>query len=250
MRAWVNGRLLDDPDGSRDHRAGPRVDRRRRGLRGGQGGGRPAVRADPAPRPAGPVRGRDWACPTPTRTRYAGAWPPSCDGQDLPLGRLRITYTGGVAPLGLRAAATARRRWSWSPRPCSPAPRTDGGGDGAVAAQRARRPGRAQDDVVRRERGRPGPRPPSAAPPRRSSPTWPATSARAPGRNVFYVVDGELRTPTLASGCLAGISRALLLEWYGAREVDEPVEVLDAGRRDLPGVDDPRRAAGAPVRRP
>jgi branched-chain amino acid aminotransferase len=41
-------------------------------------------------------------------------------------------------------------------------------------------------------------------------------------------------TPTLASGCLAGISRALLLEWYGAaplagvalREVDEPVEVL------------------------
>ncbi len=46
------------------------------------------------------------------------------------------------------------------------------------------------------------------------------------GSNVFYVVDGELRTPTLASGCLAGISRDLLLEWYGAREVDEPVEVL------------------------
>jgi branched-chain amino acid aminotransferase len=46
------------------------------------------------------------------------------------------------------------------------------------------------------------------------------------GSNVFYVVDGELRTPTLAAGCLAGISRALLLEWYGAREVDEPVEVL------------------------
>ena len=43
---------------------------------------------------------------------------------------------------------------------------------------------------------------------------------------MFYVVDGELRTPTLASGCLAGITRALLLEWYGAREVDEPVEVL------------------------
>ena len=46
------------------------------------------------------------------------------------------------------------------------------------------------------------------------------------GSNVFYVVDGELRTPTLAAGCLAGISRALLLEWYGGREVDEPVEVL------------------------
>jgi branched-chain amino acid aminotransferase len=43
---------------------------------------------------------------------------------------------------------------------------------------------------------------------------------------VFYVVDGELRTPTLGSGCLAGVSRALLLEWYGGREVDEPIDVL------------------------
>lgn len=47
------------------------------------------------------------------------------------------------------------------------------------------------------------------------------------GSNVFYVVDGELRTPTLASGCLAGVTRALVVEWCGAREVDEPlVEVL------------------------
>ena len=46
------------------------------------------------------------------------------------------------------------------------------------------------------------------------------------GSNVFYVLDGELRTPTLASGCLAGISRELLLEWYGGREVDEPLDVL------------------------
>ncbi len=46
------------------------------------------------------------------------------------------------------------------------------------------------------------------------------------GTNVFYVVDGELRTPTLASGCLAGVTRELLVEWCGAREVDEPIEVL------------------------
>ena len=45
------------------------------------------------------------------------------------------------------------------------------------------------------------------------------------GSNVFYVVDGELRTPTLDSGCLAGVTRALVLEWYGGREVDEPLEV-------------------------
>ncbi|HET7356886.1 MAG TPA: aminotransferase class IV [Nocardioidaceae bacterium] len=46
------------------------------------------------------------------------------------------------------------------------------------------------------------------------------------GSNVFYVVDGELRTPSLGSGCLAGVSRALVLEWCGGREVDEPFEVL------------------------
>jgi branched-chain amino acid aminotransferase len=43
-----------------------------------------------------------------------------------------------------------------------------------------------------------------------------------------YVVDGELRTPTLSSGCLAGVTRALVVEWCGAREVDEPLAtVLD-----------------------
>lgn len=44
--------------------------------------------------------------------------------------------------------------------------------------------------------------------------------------NVFYVVGGELRTPTLASGCLPGVTRALVLEWYGGREVDEPISVV------------------------
>ena len=48
------------------------------------------------------------------------------------------------------------------------------------------------------------------------------------GSNVFYAVDGELRTPTLASGCLAGITRELLVEWCGVREVDEPLEVLQS----------------------
>jgi branched-chain amino acid aminotransferase len=47
------------------------------------------------------------------------------------------------------------------------------------------------------------------------------------GSNVAYVVAGELRTPSLESGCLAGITRALLLEWCGAREMDEPIAVLD-----------------------
>ena len=45
---------------------------------------------------------------------------------------------------------------------------------------------------------------------------------------MFYVVDGELRTPSLASGCLAGISRELVLEWCGATEVDEPLAEVRA----------------------
>ncbi len=44
--------------------------------------------------------------------------------------------------------------------------------------------------------------------------------------NVFYVVDGELRTPTTATGLLNGISRRLLVAATGAREVDAPYEVL------------------------
>ncbi len=45
------------------------------------------------------------------------------------------------------------------------------------------------------------------------------------GSNVFYVVDGELRTPTLACGCLAGVTRALVIEWCGGargRRAAEP----------------------------
>ncbi|HNJ79876.1 MAG TPA: aminotransferase class IV, partial [Marmoricola sp.] len=48
------------------------------------------------------------------------------------------------------------------------------------------------------------------------------------GSNVGYVLDGQVRTPTLASGCLAGVTRGLFLEWTDAVEVDESIEVLGA----------------------
>jgi branched-chain amino acid aminotransferase len=51
------------------------------------------------------------------------------------------------------------------------------------------------------------------------------------GSNVFYVIDGRLVTPTLASGCLAGITRELVLEWCDeAIEDDAPVEVLHSAQ--------------------
>ncbi|HEY0216747.1 MAG TPA: aminotransferase class IV, partial [Cellulomonas sp.] len=46
------------------------------------------------------------------------------------------------------------------------------------------------------------------------------------GTNVFVVQGSELLTPPLSSGCLAGVTRALMLQWYGAREVDLPYEAL------------------------
>ncbi|MEV0199206.1 aminotransferase class IV [Nonomuraea sp. NPDC050691] len=46
------------------------------------------------------------------------------------------------------------------------------------------------------------------------------------GSNIFIVRGGRLLTPTLASGCLAGVTRALVLEWCGGEETDVPLSAL------------------------
>jgi branched-chain amino acid aminotransferase len=47
------------------------------------------------------------------------------------------------------------------------------------------------------------------------------------GTNVFVVHDGRLVTPPLSAGCLAGVTRALLLEWLPEIvEADLPIDVL------------------------
>ena len=46
------------------------------------------------------------------------------------------------------------------------------------------------------------------------------------GTNVFVVMDGRVLTPPLASGCLAGVTRALVIEWFGAVEEPMPYEAL------------------------
>ena len=48
------------------------------------------------------------------------------------------------------------------------------------------------------------------------------------GSNVFLVHDGGLVTPTLATGCLPGVTRALVLECTDAEERDVPLEALAA----------------------
>lgn len=46
------------------------------------------------------------------------------------------------------------------------------------------------------------------------------------GSNVFLVVDGSLLTPPLSSGCLAGVTRELLLEVLDVEERDVPISAL------------------------
>ncbi|MDD2858613.1 MAG: aminotransferase class IV [Candidatus Nanopelagicales bacterium] len=45
--------------------------------------------------------------------------------------------------------------------------------------------------------------------------------------NVIVVIDGEPLTPSLASGCLPGVTRSLAIEWLGVREADLPLQVLE-----------------------
>lgn len=56
------------------------------------------------------------------------------------------------------------------------------------------------------------------------------------GSNVFVALDGELVTPTLASGCLAGITRELLLE--ALRRAGVPVGERDVAVEALASADE------------
>ncbi|CAM5577733.1 hypothetical protein SALBM311S_12258 [Streptomyces alboniger] len=68
------------------------------------------------------------------------------------------------------------------------------------------------------------------------------------GSNVFVVLDGEIHTPPLASGCLAGITRAFTVEWTGAKETDLPLDVLERADEVLT-LDPAGRPGRAPRRR-
>ena len=48
------------------------------------------------------------------------------------------------------------------------------------------------------------------------------------GSNVFVVVDDRLVTPALSTGCLAGVTRGLVLQWCGGSEEELQLAALDA----------------------
>ena len=217
MRAWINGDLLADPTAAGDRGHRPRLHRRRRCLRGGQGRRRRALRADPAPRPARAVRGRPRAARRPTTTPYDGASRP-CSTAQRPAARPAADH------LHRRAA----RRWG---RDAADGPPTLVVADSAIDAAARRRPRSRPSRGPRNENGataglkttsyaenvdRAGARRTSTAATEAIFANTAGHLCEGTGSNVFYVVDGELRTPDAwRRGCLAGVTRALVLEWCG-----------------------------------
>lgn len=56
------------------------------------------------------------------------------------------------------------------------------------------------------------------------------------GSNVFVVLDGRILTPALTTGCLAGVTRALVLEWLAADAPDlfAPASASAAAEAEMP----------------
>lgn len=178
------------------------------------------------------------------------------DSHRLPLARVRITVTGGTAPLGSErgeAPATVMvAAGSLSPpAPTTavcvvPWPRNERGAlagikstsyaENVVALARARDQGCSEALFA----------------------TTTGLLCEGTGSNVFVVLDGRLCTPPLSSGCLAGVTRALVLETTDAVEVDlsmadlvaaEEVFLTSTGRdvQAVHRVDDRDLSAPGPV---
>ena len=138
--------------------------------------------------------------------------------------RLRITVTGGPAPMGsgradvpptVIVAASPAEDWPAEAAVCTvPWPRNEHGvlagikttsyAENVVALAFARERG-ASEAIFGNLAG---------------------SLCEGTGSNVFLVVDGRLVTPTLMSGCLAGVTRQLLIEQVGAEEWDVPLAGL------------------------
>ncbi|SED76807.1 aminotransferase class IV [Streptomyces sp. TLI_105] len=176
------------------------------------------------------------------------------EANPMELGRLRITYTGGLSPLGsergdagaslvVALGETSRRPdstavitvpWTRNERGALTGLKTTSYAENVVALARAREQG-ASEALFANTVGQ---------------------LCEGTGSNVFVVVDGRILTPPVSSGCLAGITRALAVEWTGAQETDLPLEVLESADeifltstlRDVQAVHrvDGRELAGAP----
>ena len=223
MRTWVNGRLVEESEAVVsvfDH-----------GLTVGDGVFETVKVVDGVPFALGRHLGRlarsadGMGLPAPDLERARTACAAVVAQAPVGLHRLRITYTTGIAPLGSgrgdaeptlviaiaplgtwpETATVARVPWPRNERGALTGLKTTSYGENVVALAHAHRLG-AAEALFADTQGR---------------------LSEGTGSNVFVVVGGRLLTPSLSSGCLAGVTRALLLEWTDAAEAELPVEVLD-----------------------
>ncbi|MEU6680508.1 aminodeoxychorismate lyase [Streptomyces sp. NPDC046853] len=223
MKIWLNGGLQDVETA--------RVSVLDHGLTVGDGifetvksvEGRPFALTRHLDRLARSARGL--GLPEPDLDEVRAACAAVLDADPMPLGRLRITYTGGLSPLGsdrgdqgqtlVVAHGEAERRpdstavitvpWTRNERGALTGLKTTSYAENVVALARAHEQG-ASEALFANTVGQ---------------------LCEGTGSNVFVVIDGEIHTPPVASGCLAGITRALTVDWTNARETDLPLDVLD-----------------------
>jgi branched-chain amino acid aminotransferase len=230
MHAWVDGSLLADPGAA----AVPVTDH---GLTVGDGVFESIKVVQGRPFALGPHLDRlersavGLGLDAPDRSLVESGVRAVLDAEHLPLGRLRITVTGGPAPLGsgrgdagqtvvvvaapmgpaAPSSAVVTVPWPRNERGATAGLKTTSYAENVIALAHAQQQG-ADEAVLANTVG---------------------DLCEGTGSNVFYVVDDELRTPTLASGCLAGVTRALVLEWCGGREVDAPLAKVAAAAEEV-----------------
>lgn len=138
--------------------------------------------------------------------------------------RIRITYTGGVSPLGSErgsagptlmvavaplvpsapSAAVVTVPWPRNERGALAGLKTTSYAENVVALAYARERG-GTEAICADTAGR---------------------LCEGTGSNVILAIDGRLVTPSLASGCLAGVTRSLAIEWCDIAEGEIPFEAL------------------------
>lgn len=227
MRAWLNGQLLESPE----ERAISVLDH---GMIVGDGVFETIKIEDGAPfaltrhldrllRSAGGL-----GIGTPDVAAIRAGIDATMEGQDLPFGRIRVTVTSGVGPLGsprgkrglttgviaepsdrpTGVSAIATVPWPRNEKGALAGLKTTSYAENALMVEYAMARG-ASEAVM---------------------PNTIGMLCEGTGSNIMYVLDGQLVTPTLESGCLAGVTRALILEWCQGEldvvERDEPIEVL------------------------